>query len=52
VLPVAMTMEATSEASMVRLAAKLASHTAGQRRLPARSSAATAIPDGGQTAVA
>ena len=52
VLPVAMTVEAMSDASMVRLARKLPTHTAGQRRLPARSIAATAIPEGGQMAVA
>jgi len=38
--------------SIVRLAKKLAAKIAGQRRRPPISSAASAIPEGGQTAVA
>jgi hypothetical protein len=47
-----MIAEATYAASIVTLARKLPTQTAGQRRLPARSSAARAMPDGGHTAVA
>ena len=52
VLPVAMTPDATSDSSIVTLARKLASQIAGQSLVPASSSAASAIPEGGQTAVA
>ncbi len=52
VLPLAMTSEASSAPSIVRLAAKLPIHTPGQRRRLARSSAASAIPEGGQMALA
>lgn len=52
VLPVAMTSDARNAPSIVILAAKLPSQTAGHSRLVARSSAATAMPEGGQTAVA
>ena len=52
VLPVAITVDANSAPSTVRLAAKLPSQTPAQRRLPQRSSAASAIPEGGQIAVA
>jgi hypothetical protein len=51
-LPAAMTAEASSAPSIVRLAKKLPASTAGHRRRPPRSNAATAIPEGGQTAVA
>ena len=51
-LPVAITAETSSAPSIVRLAAKLLSHTPGQSRLPHRRSAARAMPDGGQIAVA
>jgi hypothetical protein len=52
VLPVAMMPEAISDSSIVTLARKLPSQIAGQTRLPASSRAASAIPEGGQTAVA
>jgi hypothetical protein len=52
VLPVAITAAAASAPSTVRLAAKLPSKTPGQRRVPQRSSAASAMPEGGQIAVA
>jgi len=47
-----MMIEARIAPSTVTFAAKLPARTAGQSRFPPRSSAATAIPDGGQTAVA
>jgi hypothetical protein len=52
VLPLAMMMDATIAPSIVTFAAKLPTHTAGHSRVPAMSSAASAIPEGGQTAVA
>jgi hypothetical protein len=52
VLPVAIRAEANSAPSTVKLAATLPSQIAGQSRAPARSSAARAIPEGGQIAVA
>jgi hypothetical protein len=45
-------MDEKNAPSTVRLAAKLATHTAGQSRPPASRSTARAIPDGGQIAVA
>jgi hypothetical protein len=47
-----MMIEARYAPSIVRLARKLPTQTAGHRRLPPSSSAASAMPDGGQTAVA
>ena len=52
VLPVAMTRDASNAPSTVKLAAKLPIQTPGQKRLPPRSIAASAMPDGGQTALA
>ncbi len=51
-LPVAITAEASTAPSTVRLAAKLPIHTPSHSRLPQRSSAASAMPEGGQIAVA
>jgi hypothetical protein len=48
----AITAAARIAPSMVRLARKLPAKTAGHRRLLPSSSAASAMPDGGQTAVA
>ena len=45
-------VEATIEASTVRLAEKLPTQIPGHNRGPASSSAATAMPDGGQTGLA
>jgi hypothetical protein len=52
VLPVAIRIDEKNAPSTVRLAAKLPTQTAGHSRPPASSSAARAIPDGGQIAVA
>ena len=52
VLPVSDDDRGDERTSIVRLAAKLAAQTAGHSRPPPSSSAASAMPDGGQTAVA
>jgi hypothetical protein len=51
-LPVAITVAATSAPSTAALAAKLPSQIPGQSCRPQRSSAASAMPEGGQMAVA
>ncbi len=51
-LPVAIIAEATSAPSTLALAAKLPSQIPGQSCRPHRRSAASAIPEGGQMAVA
>ncbi len=52
VLPVAMPSAVGSDSSTEKLAIAAPSHTPGQARKPQISSAASAIPEGGQTAVA
>jgi len=52
VLPAAITTAARIDPSMVMFAAKLPTNTPGHSRFPPRSSAASAIPDPGQIAVA
>ena len=52
VLPVAMMIADGIEASMLRLASALPIHTPGHRRGPRTRSAASAIPEGGHSAVA
>jgi len=52
VLPLAIKAEPSSAPSTLALAAKLPIQTAGHSRHPPRSSAASAMPDGGQMAVA
>ena len=49
---VAMIPAASHEVSMVAFASAAPIHTPGQMRVPVRSSAASAMPEGGQTAVA
>ena len=51
-LPVAITAEAKSEPSIVRFAARLPTKTPGHSRRPPSISAASAMPDAGQIAVA
>jgi len=52
VLPAAMPSDVATDPAVVRLARKAPSSTAGEARSPRISSAASAIPAGGQTAVA
>jgi hypothetical protein len=47
-----MTAAVSHAASMLTFAAKLPTQTAGQSRLPPKRSAATAMPEGGHSAVA
>ncbi len=52
VLPVPIMSAAAGEVSTVRFTTVAPSHTAGHSRLPKRSSAASAMPDEGQTGLA